>query len=72
VRYDRTFAGTRKRACDGRFFQLSIRPLRWPSWATYRSAVFSLPFRNPQHPAFFKNVAIVGGLLFYFASGPGS
>ena len=42
------------------------------TWATYRSAVFSLPFRNPQHPQFFKNVAIIGGLLFYFASGPGS
>jgi putative oxidoreductase len=42
------------------------------TWATYRSAVFSLPFRNPQHPAFFKNMAIVGGLLFYFAGGPGS
>jgi putative oxidoreductase len=27
---------------------------------------------NPQHPQFFKNVAIIGGLLFYFASGPGS
>ena len=32
MRYDRTFAGTLKRACDGRFFQLSIRSLRWPSW----------------------------------------
>jgi hypothetical protein len=24
------------------------------TWATYRSAMFGLPFRNPQHPQFFK------------------
>jgi putative oxidoreductase len=42
------------------------------TWATYKSAMFSLPIRNPQHPQFFKNVAVVAGLLFYFVSGPGS
>jgi putative oxidoreductase len=42
------------------------------TWATYRSAMFGLPFRNPQHPHFFKNVAIIAGLLFYFVSGPGA
>ena len=34
--------------------------------------MFGLPFRNPQHPQFFKNVAIIAGLLFYFVSGPGA
>lgn len=41
------------------------------TWLTYRSAMFSLPFRNPQHPQFFRNVAVVAGLLLYFVSGPG-
>jgi len=42
------------------------------TWMTYKSAMFSLPFRNPQHPHFFKNVAVMAGLLFYFVSGPGA
>jgi putative oxidoreductase len=42
------------------------------TWLTYRSAMFSLPFRTPQHPQFFKNVAITAGLLLYFVSGPGA
>ena len=42
------------------------------TWTTYKSAMFSLPFRNPQHPHFFKNVAVMAGLLFYFVSGPGA
>ena len=40
------------------------------TWVTYRSAMFELPFRNPQHPQFFRNIAAVAGLLFYFVSGP--
>ena len=42
------------------------------TWTTYKSAMFSLPFRNPQHPHFFKNVAVMAGLLLYFVSGPGA
>jgi putative oxidoreductase len=42
------------------------------TWTTYKLAMFSVPFRNPQHPQFFKNVAVMGGLLFYFVSGPGA
>ena len=42
------------------------------TWTTYKLAMFSLPFRNPQHPQFFKNVAVMAGLLFYFVSGPGA
>jgi putative oxidoreductase len=42
------------------------------TWTTYKSAMFSLSFRNPQHPHFFKNVAVMAGLLLYFVSGPGA
>ena len=42
------------------------------TWATYRSAVFGVAFRQPQNPQFFKNVAVMAGLLFYFVSGPGN
>lgn len=42
------------------------------TWTTYKAAMFSLPFRNPQHPHFFKNVAVMAGLLLYFVSGPGA
>ena len=42
------------------------------TWTTYKSAMFSLPFRNPQHPHFNKNVAVMAGLLLYFVSGPGA
>ena len=42
------------------------------TWATYRSAIFGMVFRQPQNPQLFKNVAVLAGLLFYFASGPGN
>jgi putative oxidoreductase len=42
------------------------------TWVTYRSAMFGLAFRQPQNPQFFKNVAVMAGLLFYFVSGPGN
>ena len=42
------------------------------TWATYKSAIFGMAFRQPQNPQFFKSVAVVAGLLFYFVSGPGN
>ena len=42
------------------------------TWATYKSAIFDIAFRQPQNPQFFRNLAVVAGLLFYFASGPGN
>jgi putative oxidoreductase len=57
----------------------------WPRWAaaaliafmaftTWTTQRFALPFlggRGAQE-AFYKNAAIIGGLLFYYVSGPGS
>ena len=42
------------------------------TWTTYKSAMISLPFRNPQHPHFFKNVAVMAGLLSAIHRGPGT
>jgi putative oxidoreductase len=42
------------------------------TWATYKTAMFGIPFRQPQNAQFFKNVAVMAGLLFYFVSGPGA
>jgi putative oxidoreductase len=57
----------------------------WPRWAaailiafmaftTWTTQRFSLPFPGPARgqDGFYKNVAIIGGLLFYYVSGPGS
>jgi putative oxidoreductase len=41
-------------------------------WMTYGSSVTGLLFRPRQNVEFFQNLAIIGGLLFYFASGPGA
>ncbi len=41
-------------------------------WLTHGSAVMGLFLRPGQNVEFFEQLAIVGGLLFYFASGPGA
>jgi putative oxidoreductase len=41
-------------------------------WVTHRSAIFGLIFRPRQNVQVFETLAIMGGLLFYFVSGPGS
>src|SRR5215212_7765019 len=40
-------------------------------WMTYGPSLIGLIFRPRQNLEFFQNLAIIGGLLFYFASGPG-
>jgi putative oxidoreductase len=40
-------------------------------WITYGQSVTGLIFRPRQNVDFFQSLAIIGGLLFYFASGPG-
>jgi putative oxidoreductase len=42
------------------------------TWAAHKWSVFDVAIRHPQHAGFFRNVAAVAGLLFYFVSGPGS
>jgi putative oxidoreductase len=41
-------------------------------WLTYRPSMTGLIFRPRQNVEFFQNLAIVGGLLMYFACGPGA
>jgi putative oxidoreductase len=41
------------------------------TWATHKWAIFDLAVRQPQNAQFFRNVAVIAGLLFYFVSGPG-
>jgi putative oxidoreductase len=41
-------------------------------WLTHRNAVFGLFLRPRQNVQVFETVAIMGGLLFYFVSGPGA
>ncbi len=41
-------------------------------WLTYGLSMTGLVFRPRQNVEFFQNLAIIGGLLFYFASGPGA
>jgi putative oxidoreductase len=57
----------------------------WPRWTalaligfaaatlrlTYGPSMTGLVFRPRQNVEFFQNLAIIGGLLFYFSSGPG-
>jgi putative oxidoreductase len=40
-------------------------------WMSYGPSVTGLIFRPRQNVELFQNLAIIGGLLFYFASGPG-
>lgn len=40
-------------------------------WLTHGLSVMELVLRPPQNVDLFQNLAIIGGLLFYFASGPG-
>jgi putative oxidoreductase len=40
-------------------------------WLTYGSSMTGLVFRPRQNGEFFQNLAVIGGLLFYFACGPG-
>ncbi len=40
-------------------------------WLTFGSSMFSMVLRPGQNRELFEHLAIMGGLLFYFASGPG-
>jgi putative oxidoreductase len=40
-------------------------------WMSYGQSALELIFRPRQNVDFFQSLAIIGGLLFYFASGPG-
>src|SRR4051794_19018696 len=40
-------------------------------WVTHRAAIIGLIFRPRQNVQVFETLAIMGGLLFYFVSGPG-
>ena len=40
-------------------------------WTTHRNVGFDIVLRPRQNVAFYQSLAIMGGLLFYFASGPG-
>jgi putative oxidoreductase len=42
------------------------------TWAAHKWSVFDIAVRQPQHAGFYRNVAVVAGLLFYFVSGPGN
>ena len=42
------------------------------TWTTHRYWTFGGAARHQQHVQFYKNLAIMGGLLFYFACGPGA
>jgi putative oxidoreductase len=41
-------------------------------WLTHGPSVLRLIMRPGQSVEFFEQLAIMGGLLFYFASGPGA
>jgi putative oxidoreductase len=40
-------------------------------WLTYGMSLIGLIFRPRQNVDFFQNLAVIGGLLIYFACGPG-
>ena len=42
------------------------------TWGTYRFGMFTAPFRQPPQAHVLKSLAVIAGLLFYTASGPGS
>ena len=41
-------------------------------WTAHRSSLFGAVFRPRQNGEFYRTLAIMGGLLFYFVSGPGA
>ncbi len=41
-------------------------------WTAQRTSLAGAVFRPRQHGEFYRTLAIIGGLLFYFASGPGA
>ena len=41
-------------------------------WTAHRNALVSTLMRPRQNGEFYRTLAIMGGLLFYFASGPGA
>jgi putative oxidoreductase len=41
-------------------------------WLTYGMSLMGLIFRPRQNVDFFQNLAVIGGLLIYFACGPGA
>ena len=41
-------------------------------WIAHRSAAVGMVFRPRQNVEVYRTLAIMGGLLFYFASGPGA
>ena len=41
-------------------------------WVGHRSSLMGAVFRPRQNAEFYRTLAIMGGLLFYFASGPGA
>ena len=41
-------------------------------WASHRASLAGAVFRPRQNGEFYRTLAIMGGLLFYFASGPGA
>ena len=41
-------------------------------WVSHRTSLVSAVFRPRQNAEFYRTLAIMGGLLFYFASGPGA
>jgi len=41
-------------------------------WVGHRSSLMGAVFRPRQNGEFYRTLAIMGGLLFYFASGPGT
>jgi putative oxidoreductase len=41
-------------------------------WVGHRTSLVGAVFRPRQNAEFYRTLAIMGGLLFYFASGPGT
>jgi len=41
-------------------------------WVGHRTSLVGAVFRPRQNAEFYRTLAIMGGLLFYFASGPGA
>ena len=41
-------------------------------WTAQRTSLAGAVFRPRQYGEFYRTLAIIGGLLFYFASGPGA
>ena len=41
-------------------------------WTAHRTSFYGAVFRPRQNGEFYRTLAIIGGLLFYFVSGPGA